>query len=107
MKKTNNKKYAGCCNMFGPIGDDIKGRLDSFFKNPDEATWDDVSGIIIGGDGHTTFWQAVIAVDPSFPKRASLRDPLPDEPPFSIWERIPDEFTARRALEYAKTLNTK
>ena len=97
-------KYDGCKNMFGPIGPDIKERLDRFFKNPTEATWDDAHTILIGGDGSTTFWQAVIAVDPTFPRTARLRDPLPDEPPFSIWERIPDLFTAHRALKYARGL---
>lgn len=87
-------KYAGSRNMFGPLKPAIRKRLDAFFASPDVKHWNDVYSIIIGADGWMTFWQAVIAVDPSFPKVGKSTG----------WDRAPDLFTARRALKYAREL---
>ncbi len=88
--------------MFGPLSDEIKARLDAYFKNPDENHWDDVYSIIIGADGFTTFWQAVCAVDPTFPVTGKRYDENGNL--LSSWPRIPDYYTARRALKYAQGL---
>lgn len=96
--------YTNCKNMFGPLKDDIKACLDAFFQNPDEKHWDDVHCIIIGADGFTTFWQAVCAVDPNFPRTGPR---YYEDGTTSPWPRVPDLFTARRALEYAQGLRRK
>jgi len=92
--------YTRSKNLFGDLDKSIKDRLDKFFTHPNEETWDDVHSIIIGADGFTTFWQAVIAVDDKFPKVG---------PTYSMngqkvtnWPRIPDTFTALRALKFAQ-----
>lgn len=95
-KMTKSRKYDRCQNMFGSLSPTIITRLDAFFNDPSENTWDDVHIIIIGIDGFTTFWQAVLAVNPSFPRSAEM-----DQDTFRTkWTRIPDFFTAKRALKY-------
>jgi len=86
--------------MFGPLPKHIRQRLERFFKNPSAETWDDAHSIIIGADGWTTFWRAVLAVDPSFPRSAKM-DPDTYQ---TVWDTFPDYFTARRALKYAANL---
>ena len=93
------KKYESCRNLFGELSMEIIDRLESFFKEPSPKTWDDTHCIIIGRDGFSTFWQCVIAVDPTFPKTGKLNDDCT-----VTFERIPDLFTARRAVKYAQTL---
>ena len=92
-------RYRECKSMLGDLSMEVKDRLDTFFDNPTEKAWDDVYPIIIGADGWTTFWKAVVAVDPTFPRSARSNDDCT-----TSWERIPDYFTARRALEYARNI---
>jgi len=86
--------------MFGPIVNNPKviERLETFFQYPTEAAWEDCYTTIVGADGFTTFWEAVLAVEPSFPRSKPRR---------SAWSKIPDQVTARRALEYAAAMPTK
>lgn len=97
-------KYTGCRNLYGPLRPEITERLDAYFKNPDEEHWNDVSSIIIGSDGWMTFWQAVSAVDPTFPMVGPRYHADGTRGP---WPRIPDAFTARRALKHAQTLTPR
>jgi hypothetical protein len=87
-------RFDGLKNMLGPLPPEVLARLEAFFANPCEKTWEDVHGLILTMKPRTrTFWQCVIAVDPTFPKRLSKT---------KRWPRVPDFFTARRALEFAK-----
>ena len=86
-------KYEGLSNLYGELSDDVRARLEAFFEDPCEATWDDAHCIILSAGSFATFWQAVIAVDPTFPRSKPERKP---------WPRVPDFFTARRALEHVR-----
>lgn len=85
-------------NMLGPMSETIKDRLREFFEHPCRDTWDDISSIILN-ETSLTVWQAVIAVDSSFPKTGPHTSPkgiiLKD------WERVPDPETVKEALIYA------
>ena len=79
----NNKKYSEddlnylldwFSNMFGALKPDIRKRLMRVINNPTEKTWDNAYSIILNGEGKmTTLWQAVIKVDPWFPKIVRVR----------------------------------
>lgn len=86
-------RYAGLSDPHGPLVPEAIRRLEAFFNRPSKDSWNTAYRIIIVGHPMTTLWQAVCAVDPKFPKR---------RPTFDNWPAIPDLFTARRALEWAK-----
>ena len=105
MKALTKRKYEGCRNMLHPeLQDEIIERLEAFFDNPCDETWEDAHCIIVGADGFTTFWQAVIAVNPTFPRIGPRHDMAGR---IETWKEVPDYFTARRAIQYAKTLNQR
>lgn len=84
-----------CTNMFGHVKPDIKKRLQTVIDNPNPDTWDDAHCIIINQTGRmTTLWQAVISVDPSFQRRASM-----DANCKTKWERIPSSETIKLAIK--------
>lgn len=93
------RRYAGLHAQHRPIlcYPKIVARLDAFFDNPSIETWTDTYLIIIGGN-LVTFWRAVCAVSPSFPRALGTT---------GVWTRFPDELTARRALKYAARLAQK
>lgn len=97
MSNATHKKdrYEHCRNMFGELSPAIRKRLDRVLEKPTNNHWDDAFSIIVGADGWMTLWQAVIAVDPLFPKSKPCDGP---------WPVVPDSFTIRRALKYAQTL---
>lgn len=103
MKAKRKDIFDGCNNMFGPIDPNAKHRIRRFLIHPTSETWDRCYSLIIGGDGFTTFWQAVSAVNPSFP-RSTRMDPDTFK---AVWEEIPDAFTAHRALKYARELERR
>jgi hypothetical protein len=82
-------------NLFGPIGPDQKKRILRYLEKPTEKGWDNIQCIVISEQaGFTrprTVWQAVIAVDPTFPRSKEGK----------TWERIPDPFTVARAIREA------
>ena len=94
-RNTKIDRYEKCRNMFGALSPEARKRLDRVIESPTHNHWDDAYSIIVGADGWMTLWQAVRAVNPSFP----FSKPC-DEP----WPVVPDSFTIRRALKYAQTL---
>lgn len=51
-------------NVHGPIGPDVRARLQRYLRDPNERNWHDVRTIIIDTRaGGQTVWQAVAAVD--------------------------------------------
>ena len=92
--------YTRSKNMFGDLDPKICDRLDKFFTHPCEETWDDVHSIILGADGFMTFWQAILAVDDKFPKVGPSYDMSGRK--VNDWPRVPDTFTALRALKFAQ-----
>lgn len=87
-------------NMFGRLTPDIRKRLERVVKNPTIKNWEDAHTIIIiGADGFMTLWQAVIRVNPSFPRTGRCVDL--NGRVLQGWSRIPDKHTLVRALKYA------
>ena len=81
-------------NMFGSLSQEVRDRLQAVVDNPTTETWDDAHCILLTMD--MTLWQAVIAVDPTFPKRGRVNDDN------SIsFDRIPDSALLWRAMFYA------
>lgn len=100
MKRTNiGIELDLARNMFGRLAPDIRERLQAVVDNPTEKTWDNAHSIIVGAYGWTTLWQAVIAVDPSFPRSG----PRVDQKGRVLegWVRIPDRRTLLSAIKYA------
>lgn len=85
-------------NMFGPLDSGTIARLAAVIDNPTQETWEDTHGIILNGFGMLTLWQAVIAVDPSFPRTgpAYTADDEPGE-----WQHVPSAEVIRQAINYA------
>lgn len=90
-------------NMFGPLSADIITRLQDTLDNP-AAHWDENYCIILRGDVgmSLTLWQAVIHVDPTFPRVGPSSDRKGRQ--LSGWTRIPDQVLLGRALKYAASV---
>ena len=100
MTPQKERKFEGITNLYGPLREESKERLQRFLDNPTADNWQDISGIMISP--MLTVWQAVIAVDPTFPQTGRLADE--EGHVVREWERVPDFFTLRRALKYAQEL---
>ncbi len=87
-------------NLFGSLGVDIRRRIIHYIAKPTAKGWDDIHGIIINngvGFGFT-IWQAVIAIDPTFPKTGrstNLKGKTIEE-----WAKIPTSELIEKALRY-------
>jgi len=97
-------------NMFGPTSQspDVHQRLRAVLSNPTHDTWDNAHGIVVsqhGGLGGTTLWQAVLAVDPSFPNVGPRSDASGRR--LKGWDRIPDQMTLARAIKHATSLKPR
>jgi len=86
-------------NMFGALNLECRTRLQAVIDEPNLDTWEDAHSLIIGADGWITLWQAVIAVDPTFPRTGPTTTLKGKK--LTDWERVPDRSTIRQALAYA------
>jgi hypothetical protein len=86
-------------NMFGKLRPDLKTRLRAVLYQPTEETWEDAHSIIVGSDRWTTLWQAVIAVDPTFPRTGPSHDARGRL--VKRWAKVPSQETLLKALRYA------
>ena len=84
-------------NMRGQLTGEARERLIAVLADPNQETWEEAHSLILNGERHVTLWQAVVWVDPSFPK---------SRPCGSEWERVPDYDTVARAIRYAVTGGT-
>lgn len=88
-------------NMFGKLRPEYRTRLRAVLYHPTEETWDEAYSIILNpyvGMG-LTLWQAVIAVDPSFPRVGPREDVRGRR--VERWRRIPSQALLLAALQYA------
>lgn len=85
-------------NLYGALGPDIRRRLQQLLANP-ARYWDRDHGIILRGDTLLTVWQAVLAVDPTFPRVGPSSDQRGRR--IENWRRLPDQVLIARALKYA------
>lgn len=83
---------AECRNLFGGLKGDVRKRLLAVLNDPCQRTWDEAHTIIISGTRMTSLWQAVLAIDPTYPR---------SKPCDGAWPRIPDQFTLCRAIRQA------
>ena len=85
-----------------PLRDFSRGRLAALFADPRPSTWEDAHGVVINAEG-LTLWQAWIAVDVTAPHagRHVTLDPFDRVIVLMEWDRIPDEETLARAIEFA------
>jgi hypothetical protein len=93
----------GANNMFGPLSPDIRIRLLRYLDRPTAAGWEDIFSIILNarvGLG-ITCWQAVLAVDPSFPASAPAGGIGERVSPVKKWPRFPDAILLARAIKWA------
>jgi len=97
MEIMNELNFAS--NVWGKLNGLAKARIQAFVDNPTTETWDECHTLILNGKTFLTLWQAVIAVDPSFPKTGRCEDVkglmLKD------WKAIPTVETLRKAIFYA------
>lgn len=90
-------------NLFGKLDDCCRARLEAVIADPTEQTWDEAHSLIVSLQRPsligTTLWQAVIAVDPSFPHRGPNVDGQGHR--IGSWARVPDRDVLLRALRWA------
>lgn len=83
--------------MFGPLKPEYRAKLVKYLKQPTEKGWDQIHGIVISQRfGVNTVWQAVLAVDPTFPRSADCKPRGGNR-----WSRIPDAILVTRAIQQA------
>ena len=85
--------------IHGPLKAPERTRLRAVLYQPTEKTWDDAYTIVVGADRWTTLWQAVIAVDPTFPQRGPTTTTRGKT--LKRWAKIPSQETLLKALRYA------
>jgi hypothetical protein len=91
-------------NYFGTVSAEIQRRVSAFMDAPGYDTWDDIYAIILApakkcdcrGRGCTTVWQAVIAVEPTFPRSGKSGRTARER-----WAKYPDAMTVARAIKHA------
>jgi len=80
--------------LLGETRIDSQRRIQRFLNHPSAETWDDIHGILI--TPRVTIWQAVLAIDPSFPTVGRRRDEL--NRVIREWSAIPLPLTVMRAI---------
>lgn len=95
MKFLNN-----ATNILGKLSPQVQARIQAYLENPTTDGWQDISGIIVNHASirHGTIWQAIRAVDPTFPNegRTTGQGEVTKE-----WTRIPDAMLVARAIKQA------
>ena len=92
-----------CKNMRGDLSPDLKKEIKKYIVTPSVEQWDKVAHIIVDPSGVTTLWNAVIAVDPSFPTRGRVTDH--EGRLLKDWERIPEPILVLRAIKNLRIRN--
>ena len=102
MKATTLTDDPVLTNIYGPLSAQIRRRLRDVLRDP-RRYWDRDHGIMVRGGAHDprwlTLWQAIMAVDPTFPKIGKLTDQAGRV--IEDWPRYPDQVLIARALRYA------
>lgn len=94
------KTLENCENMFGKISPQYQRTIKNYITEPTFDNWDEIQCIIINPKGQMkTIWNAVIDIDPTFPRRGRAKDM--DGNIIREWERIPEPFTVLQAIREA------
>jgi superfamily II DNA or RNA helicase/ribosomal protein L40E len=75
-------------------------QIDRFFDDPCFETWDKITGLAIGA--HQTIWQAILEIDPSFPRQGrstDMKGKIVRE-----WEKIPSPEMVRNLVTHQPAL---
>ena len=97
--RSNVTLLPGLHNMFGPLDRSIRLRLQQVITNP-RKYWNRDHGIILNAtDRYLTLWQAVLKVDPSFPRVGPSYGN--DGRPVEDWSRYPTPDLLQQAILYA------
>jgi hypothetical protein len=85
-------------NPFGKLKQPLKEALYNYYEFPNNDNWNDIYGMVIATGRVATVWQAVLAIDPTFPR--SIPADAWETEDAARWSRIPtrDEFV--KALNY-------
>lgn len=83
----------------GRMSNVLRRRLRALMVNPSQETWDDAHSIIVGP--HTTLWQAILVVDPTFPKTGAATDQVGNV--VRPWPRVPAPDLVIRAIQFAQS----
>ena len=88
-------------NFHGSLDWDVRGRLLAVATEVTEASWTDAYSIILNPDVGLglTLWQAVIAVDPTFPQTGPRYDG--EGTVLEGWARLPTTELIRQAIRFA------
>jgi len=92
-------------NGLGPLTEPLRFRLRAVVECPCEEHWDEAQGILLSWSPMVTLWQAVIAVDPSFPRTGKVTDAVGEL--VLDWQRVPDSDLLLRAICYGVTLEQR
>lgn len=87
-------------NMFGPVDAKIRVRLRQVLSKP-RRYWDRDHGLILRNRPHLTLWQAIIAIDRTFPRTGRVTDSQGRI--VEDWRRYPDSVLVGRAIKHALT----
>jgi hypothetical protein len=99
LTRAHDGLFDHCSNLFGSLPPDIRRRLEAVIADP-VTYWDDTHSIILRGTGKwLTLWQAVIHVDPSFPKVGPCT--TEDGTCSKGWKQYPSRDTILRAILFA------
>lgn len=80
-----------------PLDNERKLRIINYLINPCEPLWDNIAGLHIAG--FSTLWQAVLKVDPTFP-RTGRRYEMESNRVIRKWERIPEPELVLKAIKH-------
>lgn len=85
-------------NLLGPLDNGLKERIMKYVENPNPTSmdWREIHSVIINNAAKhgrpQTVWQAVTAIDPTFPTCA---------PSNQEWTRVPNPMLVARAIRAA------
>lgn len=81
-----------------PLEESIKDRIQEYMNNPTQKGWDDIHCIVIYPTGEIqTIWQAILAIDKTFPRCQELANNKKGY----VWSKIPTPELIKRALIFA------
>ena len=89
--------YMGKNGLGEPLTPDCRARLIRVAENPTEPNWDSAHGIILYG--RLTLWQAIMAMDSTFPNTGPTSDSMGKR--LSAWKRVPSRDLILAAIRYA------
>lgn len=74
MVTSNITSLAFATNLSGALKPSTVAKIQTYIENPTFDNWDEIKGIIISSKSFITIWQAVQAIDPSFPLSGRVKD---------------------------------